>query len=92
MRFLERQELVVARDSLQTQKAASSLSLMQGASGVGKTTLLRALADGLEDEGWQVFFLSAQVTDRPYASLAEILGRLHGKMADLVSLPASAQP
>jgi hypothetical protein len=92
VRFLERQELVDIRDSLRRQKHASSLSLLQGASGAGKTTLLWALADGLEnDEAWTVFFLSAQIADRPYASLSELLGNLLARMAALMNSPASVQ-
>lgn len=92
MPFLYRQELDVLRESLLAQrKDTSSLHLFQGASGVGKTTLLRALAEGLEDEGWHVFFLSAQTADASYASLAEMLGILLDKMTGLVSSSASAQ-
>lgn len=74
MRFVEREEFSHLRSSLLSQERASSVRLILGGPGVGKTTLVKALGDTLKREGWRIY--SSHDAAASFVSLSQFLESL----------------
>lgn len=78
MKFVEREEFRDLRDLLSSQGEAASVRWIQGKPGVGKTTLVKSLAETLRHQGWRVF--SSHHIAASFTSLSQLLESLLGRL------------
>ena len=86
MKFVEREEFSNLRSSLLSQERASSVRLILGGAGIGKTTLVKALRDTLKQERWRIY------SSHDTASFVSLSQFLEGLLKWIARVGGAANP
>jgi hypothetical protein len=84
MSFVERKEFSDLRNSLLNQENTSRVFIIQGGPGVGKTTLVRTLAEAMKREGWRVY--SSHDATGSFISLSQFIEGLLKELIQAVEI------